>query len=130
LEPLKKFENVTLMRKFLSHTEISELHKEYGVFLTPTRMDSQGVSRDEAMSSGLVPVTTEVTAIPEFVDSNSGILVSGEDWKGIAKGVEELYKNPDLFCDLSQAAAKRVRSQSGSKIIIQKEIDLIIGGEN
>ena len=74
LQPLEKFSNVSINRGFLSHKEISSLHKQFGIFITPTRMDSQGVSRDEAMSSGLVPITTDITAIPEFVDSESGIL--------------------------------------------------------
>src|SRR5690606_6953555 len=81
-EPVKGFPNVKLVRKFLSHKEISATHKDYGIFITPTRMDSQGVSRDEAMSSGLVPITTNVTAIPEFVNSECGMLVDGEDYMG------------------------------------------------
>ena len=125
LEPLRKFENVTIQRGFLSHSEIADLHKEYGVFLSPTRMDSQGVSRDEAMSSGLVAITTNVTAIPEFVDENSGILVPGEDYKAMAKAIENLYHNPEQFQSLSQSAAKRVRMQTDSEIIIRKELELL-----
>jgi glycosyltransferase involved in cell wall biosynthesis/spore maturation protein CgeB len=125
LEPLHKFENVTIQRGFLSHSEIADLHKQYGVFLSPTRMDSQGVSRDEAMSSGLVAITTNVTAIPEFVDEKSGILVPGEDYKAMAKAIENLYHNPEKFQSLSQSAAKRVRIQTDSKIIIRKELKLL-----
>ena len=125
LEPLHKFENVTIQRGFLSHSEIADLHKQYGVFLSPTRMDSQGVSRDEAMSSGLVAITTNVTAIPEFVDENSGILVPGEDYKAMAKAIENLYHNPEQFQSLSRSAAKRVRMQTDSEIIIRKELELL-----
>ena len=129
LEPLHKFENVTINRGFLSHSQIADLHKQYGVFLTPTRMDSQGVSRDEAMSSGLVPITTSVTAIPEFVDSESGLLVPGEDHKAMADAVISLVENPSLFDKLSSGAAKRVREQSSSKKIISAEIELITSEE-
>jgi glycosyltransferase involved in cell wall biosynthesis len=45
----------------------------------PSRTDTQGVSRDEAMSSGLVPVTNAVAAIPEFVDDTVECL----QWKMI-----------------------------------------------
>lgn len=123
--PLKSFSNVTLHRRFLSHREISELHKEYGVFLTPTRMDSQGVSRDEAMSSGLVPITTRVTAIPEFVDDNCGILVDGEDYVGMADAVEKLYRSPEEFLRLSKRASERVHHQSGFESTIMREIQII-----
>lgn len=124
-EPLKDFKNVMLHKGFLSHTEISTAHKENGIFITPTRMDSQGVSRDEAMSSGLVPVTTAVTAIPEFVDDSCGIVAEGEDYKAMAKGIISLVENPDMFKRLSKAASKRTQSQSGFENTIAKEIDLI-----
>ncbi len=129
VEPLHKFENVTIDRGFLSHAQIADLHKQYGVFLTPTRMDSQGVSRDEAMSSGLVPITTSVTAIPEFVDGESGLLVPGEDYKAIADAVIRLVEDPSLFDKLSSGAAKRVRKQSSCKKIIDAEIKLITSEE-
>ena len=97
LKPLRAFQNVTIHKKFLRQEEIAKLHKEYGIFLNPTRMDSQGVSRDEAGSSGLVPVTNRVAAIPEFVDEDCGILVEAEDYVGLANAIEFLYKNPKEF---------------------------------
>ena len=86
-KPLEKFKNVHLYKKFLKQSEIKALHDQHGIFIASTRWDSQGVSRDEAMSSGLVPITNSVSAIPEFVDENSGILVPTEDFKGIAEGI-------------------------------------------
>lgn len=88
-------------------------------------MDAQGVSRDEAMSSGLVPVTNAVTAIPEFVDDSCGILAPAEDYKFMAEGIKRLYYNPKLFESMSENAAKRVRSQSSKELTIGKEICLI-----
>jgi glycosyltransferase involved in cell wall biosynthesis/SAM-dependent methyltransferase len=123
--PLRKFSNVKLEQRFLTHAEIAELHKAHGIFLTPTRMDSQGVSRDEAMSSGLVPITTNVAAIPEFVDDTCGIIVPPEDYKAMAEGIEFLYRNPQEFLNLSKAAAERVRAQSGFAQTIGVEMKLI-----
>lgn len=123
--PLKSLSNVKLIKRFMTHSEISLLHKEYGVFLTPTRMDAQGVSRDEAMSSGLVAITTNVAAIPEFVDSSCGIIVAPEDSKAMADAIERLYNQPDEFLKLSKAAAIRVRRQCGFEQTIEKEINCI-----
>lgn len=122
--PLNQFENVKLCKAFLTHTEIAEYHQKYGVFLTPSRMDTQGVSRDEAMSSGLVPVTTRVGAIPEFVDNECGRVVEPEDYVGLADAIEELYHSPELFTRLSEAAATRVRQQSGFASTVKKELAL------
>lgn len=128
--PLKQFENVTLKRAFLTHSEIADYHKQYGIFLTPSRMDTQGVSRDEAMSSGLVPITTKVGAIPEFVDNECGRVVAPEDYVGLADAIEELYNNPESFMALSEAAAARVHQQSGYSVTVGKELALFTNRVN
>jgi glycosyltransferase involved in cell wall biosynthesis len=125
LAPLRDFSNVHIERGFLKQTEIAALHKEYGIFLCPTRMDAQGVSRDEAMSSGLVPITNGVTAIPEFVDDSCGILAPSEDAIVMADGLAMLYENPEKFLAMSRAAAARVRGQSASDKVINEELDII-----
>ncbi len=124
LRPLRSFNNVHIEKRFLKQAEIADLHKEYGIFLCPSRMDSQGVSRDEAMASGLVPITNHVTAIPEFVDEHCGILAPAEDVQAMVDGMTNLYKDPNLFTRMSMAAAHRVRQQSGSEKIIAQEIQV------
>ncbi len=125
LAPLRNFSNVTIERRFLQQQEIAALHRENGIFLIPSRWDSQGVSRDEAMSSGLVPITCNVAAIPEFLDENCGILVPPESPTALAEGIERLYHSPKLFLKMSKAAAERVRRQRGKEQIINKEISLM-----
>lgn len=127
VKPLCNMPNVTLEKTFLTHAEIVSLHRQYGVFLVPTRADTQGVSRDEAMASGLVPVTNAVTAIPEFVDDTCGILAPAEDAEAMAAGISRLVNNPDLFLAMSKAAAKRVRRQTAANIIINQELNFILG---
>jgi glycosyltransferase involved in cell wall biosynthesis len=109
--------------------EIAELHRDYGIFLCPSRGDTQGVSRDEAMSSGLVPVTNRVGAIPEFVDASCGMLADAEDVSALAEGIERLYAAPELFLTLSEQAAARVRRQSSPDCTTAREVALIRGGE-
>ncbi len=89
-------------------------------------MDAQGVSRDEAMASGLVPVTNAVTAIPEFVDDICGILAPGEDADAMAKGISLLYEQPGEFSAMSEAAAKRVRAQSDAQRVISAELAVVL----
>ncbi len=125
LAPLAQFKNVHIEKRFLTHPEIAQLHKEYGIFLTPTRMDSHGISRDEAMSSGLVPITNSVAAIPEFTDETCAILAPSEDAQAMAMGIIKLYEDPKLFTRMSAAAAQRIRSQNTNDIIISKIINFI-----
>lgn len=129
LEPIKDFANVSLHRGFVTQSEIAALHKEYGLFLVPSRMDTQGVSRDEAMSSGLVPITNRIAAIPEFVNEDCGVLAAPESSAELADGIRKLYLNPELFSRMSQAAADKVRSISGFENTIRHEIELIEKGK-
>ncbi|MHC3751155.1 FkbM family methyltransferase [Stutzerimonas stutzeri] len=125
ITPLRQFDNVHIQQKFLTQPEIAALHKEHGIFLCPTRWDSQGVSRDEAMSSGLVPVTTAVAAIPEFTDESCAILAAEEDYQGLAKGIEALVGQSALFGRMSESASFRVRRLTEKSVIIKKEISLL-----
>lgn len=125
LLPLRQFKNIIIEQRFLNQIEIAELHKNYGIFVCPTRMDAQGVSKDEAMSSGLVVITNGVTAIPEFIDETCGILAPSEDYITMANGIAELIENPDAFLAKSIAASLRVRNQTSNTIVIPQELQLI-----
>lgn len=123
-KPLEKLKNVKLMNGFFTHDEISVMQQYYGIAMLPTRWDSQGVTRDEAMSSGLVPVTNAISAIPEFVDDECGMLCPPDDVNAFAEAILKLYHNPELFMKLSKNAASRVRRQSSPEIVIEKELEL------
>jgi glycosyltransferase involved in cell wall biosynthesis len=89
-------------------------------------MDTQGVSRDEAMASGLVPITNAVAAIPEFVDEETGMLAAEEDFLGLADSIEYLYLNPAEFLIKSEAAANRIQSQRSAELMCSREIAYIV----
>ena len=125
LSPIRGFRNVTLERRFLTQQEVADYHRESGVFLIPTRDDAQGVSRDEAMSSGLVPVTNAVAAIPEFVDDDCGGLADADDASGLAQKILDMAIDADLFLSRSKAAAARVRKHLAASIIIPEELRLL-----
>lgn len=125
--PLAGLSNVICEKRFLQQSEIAALQRDYGVFLNPTRWDSQGVSRDEAMSAGLVPVTSRNSAIPEFVDERCGYLAETEDAEGLARAILELWKHPEIFAAKSRAAAERVRAQRGRAAMIGREMVLLQG---
>jgi glycosyltransferase involved in cell wall biosynthesis len=114
-----------LHKRFVAQAEIAQLHAQHGVLLSPTRMDAQGVSRDEAMSSGLVPITNAVAAVPEFVDEACGLVMPGEDPAQLAQAIRQLHDDPAQFLALSRAAAARVRRQSGFEQTIGRELALL-----
>lgn len=126
VDPIRHLDNVHIEEGFLRQDDIARLHRSHGTFLAPTRFDSQGVSMCEAMASGLVPVSTNIAAIPEFVDNyRSGLLAEPEDPVGIADCIEMLHYNEELYSRLSATAASSVRQQCGFEATIGREIELI-----
>jgi len=76
------------------------------------------------MSSGLVPVTNAVGAIPEFLDETCGMLARPEDVAGLAESIAKLYESPERFSAMSAAAAARVRRESSYDSTIDLELAL------
>lgn len=123
LRPLKNFKNVEINRKFLNHSQISEVHKKNGIMLIPTRQDAQGVSMCEAMMSGLVPVTSNNTAIPEYVDSSCGYLAN--NYKELALAIKEMYYNKELFLEKSKNSHNFIKEKCSPSTVTKLELDLI-----
>ncbi|MGL5490434.1 MAG: glycosyltransferase, partial [Shewanella sp.] len=125
LAPIAGLENVIIERRFVNRHEIKVLHQQYGLFMCPTRMDTQGVSRDEAMSSGLVPLTNYVAAVPEFIDKANAIYDSNEEVINIVSGIAKIVYSDDIFHSMSSNAANKVRDISSHVKIINDELDVI-----
>lgn len=121
---IKKFDNVKLINGFLNADEIKSFHNKNGIFLCPTRQDAQGVSMCEAMSSGLVPITSNNTAIPEFVnDKDSGFLTERTD--DIIKGIECVGEDEILFEKMSNAARSSIEEKCNLNDIANLELKVI-----
>lgn len=122
--PLAPYHNVKLQEKAIRQKMIPALHQEHGIFICPTRQDAQGVSMCEAMSSGLVPVTSNNTAIPEFIlHLQTGFTTNNA--AEVAAAIELMYHKPDLFVQISQQAAISIRQKCSLDNIIKKELSII-----
>jgi len=120
--------NVDVVEGLLSQEDIVALHATHGVFLCPTRHDSQGVSMGQAMASGLVCITNSVAAIPEYVDQDCSILVRPDDPGAFAEAIWDLHQHPQRLPLLSRNAGSRVRRQCGVDQTIKHELALIPQG--
>lgn len=124
-EPLRRFGNVTIREGVLDRDEMKTVHGAHGVFLAPTRFDTQGVSLGEAMSSGLACITNRTTGIPEFCDDESAVLVRPDDPQAFAEAIWETAHDPGKVDALSRNGAERVRRQCGFGNTIERELALI-----
>jgi glycosyltransferase involved in cell wall biosynthesis len=125
LAPLRGLAAVEMQRRFLAQEEIAEQHRRHGIFLVPTRLDTQGVSRDEAMASGLVPVTNAIPAVREFVDEGCAAIAPPDDSAALAESIVEMIGRPQLFLERSRAAADRIRRERSNTVIIPRELALL-----
>lgn len=126
-DKLRTFGNVTVEERYSSPIEMAAAHHRHGVYLCPSRFDTQGVMLGEAMASGMVTITNPVAAIPEFTDADCSLLPRAEDPWAFAAAIRHLVDNPDLMPHMSTAAAERVRQQCGHDATIGREIELIKG---
>lgn len=121
--PLRRFNNIDLFENFIPNNEIPAIHKKFGIFLCPTRQDAQGVSMCEAMSSGLVPISSNNTAIPEFIKhGETGILTDSAN--EIANAIEALYEDPIRFLTISTYASRFINENCSIADVTAKELRL------
>lgn len=127
--PLNHFSNVSLNKMFVPQQEISQLHAQNGIYLGPSRHDSQGVSLNEAMSSGLVPISNAIGGIPDFVEHGvSGYLAERNNVEQMVAAITFLIKNPQKFKDMSYLASKNIQNLTGNDVVITRELEVILNG--
>lgn len=124
--PLLRFENVHLHRTFIPNDKISEIHKQSGIIMLPSRHDAHAVAMGEAASSGLVVVGSNVTSNPFFMNNDENhTMCDPEDYKALAGIVDRLYNNPKEFCEISKRLARETHKRCCKQNTVYKEIDLI-----
>jgi L-malate glycosyltransferase len=122
--PLRDCTNIAFIERFLTRDAIRDLHTQHGLFLCPTRQDAQGVSMCEAMSSGLVPVTSDNTAIPEFVQNGvNGFLCRTP--KDLSRAILSSWESPEQFQRMSAQASRSISEKASSSEVIPQELSLM-----
>lgn len=125
VQPIRKFNNVKIIKNFMTHNQLSEMHKKCGIALFPTRQDTQGVSALEAASSGLAVITSDLNVIHEFFDEKLGLICSTENIKEYADKIEFLYNNPNEFMKISEKMSEHTREICNIEETIHREIKYI-----
>lgn len=125
MEPLRKFENVHIYKKFLTHEEIAQVHKENGIGLFASRFDNQAVSLCEAAMSGCIGITSKGIGAAEFVDEAIGTYCDTEDYKQYADLIEKLYNDPKLFSEMSEKMHNSAFNTCSYEHSLKKDIDII-----
>lgn len=124
--PLKQFDNIYFHRTFIPNNKLKDIHKNFGILLIPSRHDSQGVAMQEAASSGLVVVGSDVTTVSYFMNSSENhTLASPDNPIELADIIERLYYNPDEFLEISERMSQEIQQLCGIENTVSHEIKLI-----
>jgi len=89
---------------------------DYDALLLPTCHATEGYPGAiiEAFSHGLPVITTRWRSIPEIVDETCGILIEPSDFNGLARAVNLLHENAEIFSRLRQGSFERAQRFSDS----------------
>lgn len=118
LENQVKKWNLTSTVTFVGAVPHEKIHYYYAtgdVFCLPSYSEGFGLSNIEAMACGVPVVSTNVSAITEYIKhEHNGLLVSPGDVDAIQKSIQRLISNPDLRIKLADQARRDVQKFSWS----------------
>lgn len=117
--------NFSFSNEFVPHRELAKLHERNGVILAISRQDTHGVTACEAMASGLVPISSYNSAIPEYMTHGMSCLLTDNDPLNVAAALLRLADDEALFARLSVGAARSIREKAGIDRVIDQELALI-----
>lgn len=114
---------VKIVSRFFEKDGMKKLFKNYGIYISTTRMDSQGINMMEAMASGLLVATTDNSSKREFITNlENGVLAT--DAYTIANNIEKVTQNKRLYMEITENARRFTEKIDISKTV-KKELVLL-----
>ena len=116
----------------LPQAEVLEAYKQSDLFILPSRIDESG-DRDglpnvivEAQSQQLAVISTNISGIPELIESGeNGTLLEPDDVAALTLAIEELGKDPVRRQKMGEAGEKKVRTQFSNRETIGALVQLL-----
>lgn len=119
------FSNVKIIKKKLTSEEMKFIVRDNGIFLSPTRYDSHGVTVAEMMAAGRAVITSSIPVMLELYDESSVSFCEGDNPYSLADEIEYLINNQDEFISKCQNAREIIKKQCGYAATVEKELMLI-----
>lgn len=116
----------------LPQSEVLETYRNSDLFILPSRIDDSG-DRDglpnvivEAQSQSLAVISTNISGIPELIQSGTnGLLIQPDKIEDLASAIETLSRDVKLRNQMGKAGEERVRSEFSHKETIGDIISLL-----
>jgi glycosyltransferase involved in cell wall biosynthesis len=91
----------------LAKDEVAERMRAADVYVLPSRFETSAAAALEALACGTPVVGTNVGAIPELVDADSGVLVEAGSPPALAAGLKQALDTPFDRAEIARRAAAR-----------------------
>ena len=105
----------------VSGSSKTEFLKSIDVFVLPSYFEGLPISLLECMSYGVVPITTNVGSISEYVqDGQNGIFIKVKDSQAIVEAILKLMQNKNLISEYGKQAKATVFSRLSPGMYIDK----------
>ncbi|MFC3714012.1 glycosyltransferase family 4 protein [Sphingoaurantiacus capsulatus] len=104
-----------------------ELLDAADIFVLPSQNEGFPLSILEAMSAGLVIVSTSEGAIPEMLADNAGVLIRERSAVALADALEELIRSPNLREAFGTRARKRYEDRYQLEKFQERVADILVG---
>ena len=111
--------------------QLAKVYSSSDIFILPSYKTKSweelfGIVLIEAMSSGLVCVTTDCVGQREIIDNNvNGMLIKQRDSRSIVNALNTLYSKPKLRINLGRNARETVMNYYDVKIVSRKWINIL-----
>lgn len=124
-------DRVFIYKGFVRREDLPTLFEQYGVFNAFSKLDTQGVIMCEALSSGLLVLSSNRTAIPEFVqDGVSGLLHNEvEDLRSFGLRLIAITSDELSFKKMTLEARESMLKINW-ELQGEKELDLLMSAKN
>jgi glycosyltransferase involved in cell wall biosynthesis len=109
-----------------SDPRLAELYAAADAFALPTRGEAVPHVVAEAMAAGLPVVSTEVGAIPDLVDADSGLLVAPGDVAALRDGLTTLFADPARCRAMGAAGRARAERILDAEVNMGRTLDLLL----
>jgi glycosyltransferase involved in cell wall biosynthesis len=105
--------------------QLRRLYADADVFALPTLGEAVPHVVAEAMAAGLPVIATDVGAIPDLVDGDSGMLVPPGDVPALRQGLTALLSDPARCRAMGAAARARAERTLDAEINLSRTLDLL-----
>jgi len=99
----------------LPHHQILNLMKKKDIFIFPSLFEGFGLVISEAMSAGMLVMSTKNTALTEISDEKSSIFIKKNNYKDIVNKLSLLIKNKNKFNIMRKNSIRKSKTYNWQK---------------